>query len=74
MALLLTDALFSPKYIPWYFLQKYYSRDFIKTCCGMYTPLSDDRQRIVQKVHPAHANGHCGRRRNCNPNYNCGMW
>ena len=30
--------------------------------CGMYIPFSDDEHRFVQKVHPAHANGHweCG--------------
>ena len=30
-------------------------------------PLSDDELRFVQNVHPARANGHCLRGRNCNP-------
>ena len=30
----------------------------------MYIPLSDDEHRFVQKVHPAHANGHWERGRN----------
>ena len=35
--------------------------------CGMYLPLSDDEDQFVQKVHPAHANGHWEHKRNSNP-------
>ena len=33
----------------------------------MYIPLSDDKHRFVQKVHPARANGHWERGHNSNP-------
>ena len=33
----------------------------------MYIPLSDDEHRFVQKIHPAHANGHWERGRNSSP-------
>ena len=33
----------------------------------MYIPLSDDEHRFVQKVRPAHANGHWECRPNSNP-------
>ena len=33
----------------------------------MYVPLSDDKHRFVQKVHPASANGHWEHERNSNP-------
>ena len=36
-------------------------------CCGMYVPLSDDKHRFVQKVHPARANGHWEQEHNSNP-------
>ena len=35
--------------------------------CGVYIPLSNDEHRFVQKVHPAHANGHWERGHNSNP-------
>ena len=39
----------------------------LSTHCGIYIPLSDDEHRFVQKVHPAHANGHWKRGCNSNP-------
>ena len=33
----------------------------------MHIPLSDDEHRFVQKVHPAHANGHWEQGCNSNP-------